>query len=155
MASTNKTTNYQLPQWVGTDHPSFLQDFNPAFEKIDETLKAIDDKATGGGSGGTTVATGITFETSGSEPVTKYTNVQDAVYKIDKKNTEQDTAISGAQSTASTAQSTATKAKSTADGVATRVTNIERTKLAVPITCEQWDNGQFYVDTSGSTGGGE
>lgn len=146
MASTNKTTNYQLPQWVGTDHPSFLEDFNPAFEKIDETLKAIDDKATGGGgSGGTTVATGITFETSGSEPVTAYSNVQDAVYKIDQKNAEQDTAISGAQSAAGTAQSTATEAKSTADGVATRVTTIEGTKLAAPITCDQWDKGLFYV----------
>jgi len=146
LASTNKTTNYQLPQWVGTDHPSFLEDFNPAFEKIDETLKAIDDKATGGGgSGGTTVATGITFETSGSEPVTAYSNVQDAVYKIDQKNAEQDTAISGAQSAAGTAQSTATEAKSTADGVATRVTTIEGTKLAAPITCDQWDKGLFYV----------
>lgn len=146
MASTNKTTNYQLPQWVGTDHPSFLEDFNPAFEKIDETLKAIDDKATGGGgSGGTTVATGITFETTGSEPVTAYTNVQDAIYKIDQKNTEQDTAISGAQSAAGTAQSTATEAKSIADGVATRVTTIEGTKLAAPITCDQWDKGLFYV----------
>lgn len=145
MASTNKTTNYQLPQWVGTDHPSFLEDFNPAFEKIDETLKTIDEKATGGGSGGTTVATGITFETSGSEPVTAYTNVQDAVYKIDQKNAEQDTAISNAQSAAGTAQSTATEAKSTADGVATRVTTIEGTKLAAPITCDQWDKGLFYV----------
>ena len=145
MASTNKTTNYQLPQWVGTDHPSFVQDFNPAFQKIDETLKAIDDKATGGGSGGTTVATGITFDTSGDEPVTNYTNVQDAVYKIDQKNSEQDTAISNAQSAAGTAQSTATEAKSTADSVATRVTTIEGTKLAAPITCDQWDNGLFYV----------
>lgn len=144
MASTNKTANYQLPQWVGTDHPSFLEDFNPAFQKIDETLKTINDKA-GGGSGGTTVATGITFDTSGSEPVTNYTNVQDAVYKLDQKNSDQDTAISGAQSTASTAQSTATQAKSTADGVATRVTTIEGTKLAAPITCDQWDKGLFYV----------
>lgn len=144
MASTNKTTNYQLPQWVGTDHPSFSEDFNPAFQKIDETLKTINDKA-GGGAGGSTVATGITFDTSGSEPVTAYTNVQDAIYKIDQKNTEQDTAISGAQSAAGTAQSTATEAKSTADGVATRVTTIEGTKLAAPITCDQWDKGLFYV----------
>lgn len=144
MASTNKTTNYQLPQWVGTDHPSFLEDFNPAFQKIDETLKTISDKA-GGGSGGTTVATGITFDTSGDEPVTDYTNVQDAIYKIDRKNTEQDTAISNAQNAAGTAQSTATEAKSTADSVATRVTTIEGTKLTAPITCDQWDNGLFYV----------
>ena len=31
MASTNKTTNYSLPQWVGSDKPSYLGDFNDAF----------------------------------------------------------------------------------------------------------------------------
>lgn len=46
MSSTNKTTNYNLPQWVGTDHPSFSEDFNPAFSTIDTTMKSIDDKAT-------------------------------------------------------------------------------------------------------------
>lgn len=38
MSSTNKTTNYNLPQWVGTDHPTFLGDFNDAFETIDTTM---------------------------------------------------------------------------------------------------------------------
>lgn len=45
MSSTNKTTNYNLPQWVGTDHPSFSEDFNPAFSKIDTEIKSVDDKA--------------------------------------------------------------------------------------------------------------
>lgn len=45
MSSTNKTTNYLLPQWVGTDHPSFSEDFNPAFSKIDVEIKSVDDKA--------------------------------------------------------------------------------------------------------------
>lgn len=35
MASTNKTTNLKLPQWIGTDHPTFSVDFNGAFETID------------------------------------------------------------------------------------------------------------------------
>lgn len=45
MSSTNKTTNYSLPQWVGTDHPSFSEDFNPAFSKIDTEIKSVSDKA--------------------------------------------------------------------------------------------------------------
>ena len=34
-ASTNKTTNYELPQFVGTDKPSWLGDFNEAMLTID------------------------------------------------------------------------------------------------------------------------
>lgn len=35
MASTNKTTHYELPQWIGSDKPTFLGDLNQAFEDID------------------------------------------------------------------------------------------------------------------------
>lgn len=38
MAYTDKTVNYNLPQWVGTDHPDFLTDLNPAYETIDTEL---------------------------------------------------------------------------------------------------------------------
>lgn len=38
MTATNKTANYQLPQWVGEDHPTFSEDFNGAFAKIDSTM---------------------------------------------------------------------------------------------------------------------
>lgn len=41
---TNTTPNYQLPQYVGTDHIDPVADFNPAFSKIDEALKTnLDD----------------------------------------------------------------------------------------------------------------
>nr|DAX01705.1 MAG TPA: programmed cell death activator [Caudoviricetes sp.] len=38
MTATNKTENFQLPQWVGEDHPTFSEDFNGAFAKIDATM---------------------------------------------------------------------------------------------------------------------
>lgn len=38
MASTNKTTHYDLPQWIGTDKPTFLGDLNGAFATIDTKL---------------------------------------------------------------------------------------------------------------------
>lgn len=47
MSSTNKTPNYQLPQFVNTDVPSWLGDFNSAMSKIDKQMKANDTKATG------------------------------------------------------------------------------------------------------------
>ena len=43
MAFTNSTPNYSLPQWLGTDYPSFINDMNPAYLKLDTTLKSISD----------------------------------------------------------------------------------------------------------------
>lgn len=39
MASTNKTTNYQLSQYVGTDKPTYLGDYNNDMLKIDTAIK--------------------------------------------------------------------------------------------------------------------
>jgi len=39
MASTNHTTNYNLPQWVATD-PVLRTDFNAAFSAIDTAIAA-------------------------------------------------------------------------------------------------------------------
>lgn len=46
MSSTNKTPNYQLPQFINTDVPSWLGDFNDAMSKIDTQMKSNDTKAT-------------------------------------------------------------------------------------------------------------
>ena len=39
MASTNKTQNYDLSQFVGTDRPTWLGDYNDDMEKIDAQMK--------------------------------------------------------------------------------------------------------------------
>lgn len=41
MAHSGNTTNFNLPQFTGTDHPSFTGDFNEAFLSIDNFLKDI------------------------------------------------------------------------------------------------------------------
>ena len=54
MSSTNHTTNYNLPQFVGTDKPAWLGDVNPAMSAIDTAMhtnatkaqQGIDDAAT-------------------------------------------------------------------------------------------------------------
>lgn len=45
MASTNKTTNYLLPQFIGTDKPTWLGDINSAMSAIDTQMKANADAA--------------------------------------------------------------------------------------------------------------
>lgn len=39
MTATNKTTNYELSQFVGTDRPTWLGDYNGDMSKIDTQLK--------------------------------------------------------------------------------------------------------------------
>ena len=45
MASTNKTPNFELPQFVANDVPSWLTDINGAFLDIDTDMKNIQDTA--------------------------------------------------------------------------------------------------------------
>ena len=39
MSSTNSTTNYNLPQFISTDKPTWLGDFNGAMSTIDTQMK--------------------------------------------------------------------------------------------------------------------
>lgn len=46
MSATNHTTNYNLPQFVGSDKPTWLGDFNGAMTTIDTQMKANADLGT-------------------------------------------------------------------------------------------------------------
>lgn len=43
MSHTNSTTNYNLPQFIGTDKPAWLGDINPAMTAIDTAIKTAKD----------------------------------------------------------------------------------------------------------------
>lgn len=45
MASTNKTTHYELSQYVGTDKPTYLTDYNNDMENIDTGIYNAQTKA--------------------------------------------------------------------------------------------------------------
>lgn len=45
MASTNHTQYYNLPQYIGTDKPTYLVDFNQAMASIDAGIHAAKSKA--------------------------------------------------------------------------------------------------------------
>ena len=41
MPSANKTTPYNLPQYVGTDRPSFTDEITKAFKTINDTMQQL------------------------------------------------------------------------------------------------------------------
>ena len=54
MASTNKTANYDLSQFVGTDRPTWLGDYNSDMAKIDAQMKQNADDIASAAAGGLT-----------------------------------------------------------------------------------------------------
>lgn len=85
MAYTNKTTNYELPQYVSTDKPTYLVDFNEAMRTIDSTMKT----------NATNIETNATNITVASNKVGDLTTLEttaktDAVSAINEVNTKVD-----------------------------------------------------------------
>lgn len=54
MTATNKTTNYKLSQFVGTDRPTWLGDYNSDMSTIDRQLKQNADDIASATAGGLT-----------------------------------------------------------------------------------------------------
>lgn len=54
MTATNKTANYELSQFVGTDRPTWLGDYNGDMAKIDAQLKQNADDIASAAAGGLT-----------------------------------------------------------------------------------------------------
>ena len=125
MASTNKTTNYDLSQFIGTDKPTFLGDYNSDMLKIDTQMKENADN----------VATAISgIETATTTANTANTNSQTAISTANSASTtasEANTNASNAQSTANSALATATTAQSTANTANTNAQNAQASADAV------------------------
>lgn len=104
MASTNHTTNYQLSQFAQTDKPAWLGDYNQDMTKIDTQMKANADAVS-------TVSTTVSAHTTAIAGNTSdiataqadITALDTRVTAVETKNTEQDTAISNAQTDATSA----------------------------------------------------
>lgn len=84
MASTNKTTHYDLPQWIGTDKPTFLGDLNGAFATIDTQLY-------------TAVTNAENANTNASSAAGAVSNMQNDVNGLKTWQTTATSAISGLQ----------------------------------------------------------
>lgn len=104
MSSTNKTTNYKLSQYIGTDKPTYLGDYNSDMLKIDSQLKANADSASNAES-----AAG-SAQAIASDASKKVSNLNDSltansadIASLKTKNAQQDASIQNASNTASSA----------------------------------------------------
>lgn len=103
MSHTNSTTNYSLPQFVGTDKPAWLTDINGAFSAIDTAVKNASDAATTAGTDATTAKTSI-----GTLTDLTTTAKTDLVSAINEVNTAAGTAQNTANTAIGSANATAT-----------------------------------------------
>ena len=101
MASTNKTANYELSQFLGTDKPAWLTDYNSDMSKIDAGINTAQSTATGADGKADTNATSI--GTLANLTTTVKTSLVAAINEVDGN-------ADTAQGTASTAQTTASQA---------------------------------------------
>ena len=121
-SSTNKTTNYDLPQFVGTDKPTWLGDVNQAMADIDAGMHA---NATAISTMASDVATARATASQASQDVSALTSTVNTLSGNVQTAT---TTANNAQQTATSALNTANtangKADTNASNIATNTSNI-------------------------------
>ena len=129
MAATNHTTNYNLPQYIGTDKPTYLGDWNSTMGAIDTQMKTNADNASGALSAAQTAQTNAnsalsTAQGADTKADTAITNAATAQTTADNASNVASSALStanAAQSSANTANSNALAAQASADAVASKL----------------------------------
>lgn len=110
MSSTNKTTNYDLSQFIGTDKPAWLTDYNADMSKIDAGVATAQSTATG--ADGKATANASAIGNLSSLTTTAKTNLVAAANEI---NTTAGTALNTATGAAGNASQALTTAQALAD----------------------------------------
>ena len=134
MSHTNTTANYNLPQFVGTDKPSWLTDVNGAMTSIDTQMKANADANTTTAGDLTTLAGRVTT--------------------AEQNITTQGSTLSTVSNVASSASTTATNAKNKADGIESFLTLTQFNTLVASVSNVNlsWSNIREAVNADGSFG---
>lgn len=104
MSSTNKTPNYKLSQYIGTDKPTYLGDYNGDMLKIDKQLKENADSA-GNAASAAGAAQAVAEKASQSvQSLNDSVTANSAdIASLKTKNAQQDSSIQNASNTASSA----------------------------------------------------
>lgn len=104
MSSTNKTTYYNLSQYIGTDKPTYLGDYNSDMSKIDSGIHQVQETATTANqTAGSAEAKAAQATTTANQNSKDISNLQASVADINSSNVTRDSNISKAQATATTA----------------------------------------------------
>ena len=86
MASTNKTTHYDLSQYVGSDKPTYLGDYNTDMSKIDSAINSAQTKADSADLAATAAqTTAETAQTTANTAVTNAAAAQSSAESVDTK----------------------------------------------------------------------
>lgn len=117
MAFTNETTHYGLPQWIGSDKPTYLVDQNNAYQKIDSEIynanvTAGEAVTTANGASSTAGAASATAADALSAAQTASTTADNALTEAQTANTN----AQAAQTAAGAAQTAAQAAQEAAAG---------------------------------------
>lgn len=125
MSSTNKTTNYELSQFVGSDKPAWLADYNTDMGKIDAGMKANADANTVTDGKADTNATNIgTLANLNTSAKTDIVSAVNEVY----------TTAGTADNTAQQASNNANTAKSEADALTRYLAITQTAKISPAVT---------------------
>lgn len=115
MASTNKTTNYDLSQYIGSDKPTYLTDYNGDMLKIDTQMKTNADNIA-------TAISGVeSATTTANQANTTANQANTTATQANTTASQANTTAGNAQSTANSALSTATSAQTTANQANTKI----------------------------------
>lgn len=122
MSSTNKTTYYDLSQYIGTDKPTYLQDYNSDMSKIDTAIHNVNG-----------VATSATQSAGSAEAKAEQANanvtalqgrvgaIEGTVSNLQDKDTAQDGEINNAKKLANEANTTANNAMQNANNANVKI----------------------------------
>lgn len=135
MAHTNNTENYNLPQWIGSDKPTFLGDFNTAFAGIDTQMKAnadgivvADDKA----ENATTLANDAQSDVDAL--TTRVTTAEGNISANSDRISVHDTDLSNIAASITTINTTLNNKQNTITGAASTVTSNNLTASRVLVS---------------------
>ena len=122
MSSTNKTTYYDLSQYIGTDKPTYLGDYNSDMSKIDAGIhSAVETATTADQTAGSADAKATQLTENVEALKGRVGVVEGNMLNIQEKDATQDAAINSAKQTAESASTTANNALQSANNANIKV----------------------------------
>lgn len=133
MSSTNKTTYYNLSQYIGTDKPTYLGDYNSDMSKIDAGIhSAVETATTANQTAGSADAKATATNEALESLKGRVTVVEGNVSNLQEKDTLQDTNIADAKQTGEHASATANNALQSANNANTKLNNAKFKEWQTP-----------------------
>ena len=126
MSSTNKTSHYNLPQFIGSDIPTWLGDFNSAMSAIDSGINAAATSASGA------ATTAEQASTDAAAAASSATSAYNAAAAAQKSANDAMEAVTTEQTRAEAAE------KNLAD-------NMKSKTISTTLYAETWNDGMYII----------